>query len=328
MNWCYRFLKRIDSIRKVTHEGQELKENSKDLTLKFFTCIYSIRKDLFILDKLDLIGNVDETAIYFYNTTVQKIGEKSVKVRTFGKDKVRISAVLAILANGFKLPPLLIFRGKTGGPKEKKLQNNIYCINGEVYIKCQDNAWTDNNLFMFWLTNIWFAPNRYRNINNTLLVFDRATTHFDNSINKLFENHNSKFVLVPPGQTGYLQPLDTAINKSIKQFVKQEDTLFRVKTGNTRPPNEDEIIDMFVKLWYDETKIRKETIIKSFKMTGISTKLDGSDTNEISIPEIILDEILDPNEYIDQNENIMNDSDISEMNRNNNIRLNEITEKK
>ena len=85
---------------------------------------------------------------------------------------------------------------------------------------------------------------------------------------------------------------------------------------------------MFVKLWYDETKIRKETIIKSFKMTGISTKLDGSDTNEISIPEIILDEILDPNEYIDQNENIMNDLDISEMNRNNNIRLNEITEKK
>ena len=56
--------------------------------------------------------------------------------------------------------------------------------------------------------------------------------------------------------------------------------------------------------------------------------MDGSDTNEISIPEILLDEILDPNEYIDQNENIMNDSDISEMNRNNNIRLNKITEKK
>ena len=123
MNWCYLFLKRIGySIRKVTYEGQELKENSKNLTLKFYTCIYSIRKDIFILDKLDLIGNVDETAIYFeniYNTTVQKIGEKSVKVRTFGKDKVRISAVLAILANWFKLPPLLIFRGKTGGPKEK-----------------------------------------------------------------------------------------------------------------------------------------------------------------------------------------------------------------
>lgn len=114
------FFKRIGySIRKVAYEGQELKKNSKDLTLKFFTFIYSIRKDLFILDKLDLIGDVDETAIYFenkYNTTVQKIGEKSVKVRTFGKDKFRISAVLAILANKFKLPLLQIFCGKTGGP--------------------------------------------------------------------------------------------------------------------------------------------------------------------------------------------------------------------
>ena len=51
MNWCYRFLKLIGySIRKVTHIGQELKENSKDLTFKFFTCIYSNRKELYIFD--------------------------------------------------------------------------------------------------------------------------------------------------------------------------------------------------------------------------------------------------------------------------------------
>ena len=70
-----------------------------------------------------------------------------MSVRTFGKDKLRISAVLSILANGLKLPPLLVFRGKTGGPKENKLQKNIHCINGEIYVKHQDNAWTDINIF-------------------------------------------------------------------------------------------------------------------------------------------------------------------------------------
>ena len=37
-------------------------------------------------------------------------------------------------------------------------------------------------------------------------------------------------------------------------------------------PNENEIIDMFLKIWYDDSRLKKNTIIKSFKMTGISTK--------------------------------------------------------
>ena len=101
MKWCYRFLTRIGySIRDITHQAEELKRNSKELALNFFNCIYKLRKEIFVNDKLELIGNVDETAIYYeniYNTTINKIGEKSVKVRTFGKDKLRITAVLCIL---------------------------------------------------------------------------------------------------------------------------------------------------------------------------------------------------------------------------------------
>ena len=81
-----------------------------------------------------------------------------------------------------KLPPLLIFCGKTGVPKEKILQSNIHCLNKEVYIKCQENSWTDNIIFLL-------VTNHYRNIRNALLILDRSTTHFDISINKLFEKY-------------------------------------------------------------------------------------------------------------------------------------------
>ena len=40
-----------------------------------------------IIEELNRIGNGNETPIWFdmtYNTTISKIGEKSIKVRTFG----------------------------------------------------------------------------------------------------------------------------------------------------------------------------------------------------------------------------------------------------
>ena len=49
--------------------------------------------------------------------------------------------------------------------------------------------------------------------------------------------------------------------------MKHEGSLFRIETNNMRPPNEHKIIDIFLKIWYDDSGIRKNTIIKSFKMT-------------------------------------------------------------
>ena len=65
------------------------------------------------------------------------------------------------------------------------------------------------DLFYEWLTKVWFRSNS--NIipsANTLLVIDRATTHFSERIKDLFAENKSKYVLIPPGATRYLQPLE------------------------------------------------------------------------------------------------------------------------
>ena len=93
--------------------------------MNFLKTIINIRKELQILENLKCIGNVDETPIFFemYNNyTVSKIGEKTGKVKNFGYEKDKVSALLYIMANGKKLPPLIVFKGKPEGTIFKNLK--------------------------------------------------------------------------------------------------------------------------------------------------------------------------------------------------------------
>ena len=97
-----------------THVGQALKENNFELFDRFIFNDIKFRKDMQIIEDLNRIGNVDETPIWFYmtyNTTISKIREKSVKVRTLVRERLEVSLILSILADGEKLPPLIIFKG-------------------------------------------------------------------------------------------------------------------------------------------------------------------------------------------------------------------------
>ena len=62
----------------------------------------------------DLIGNMDETPLYFDmvpSHTVKK-GVKEVRVKSTGSGKRRVTIVLACLASGKTLAPMIIFKGK------------------------------------------------------------------------------------------------------------------------------------------------------------------------------------------------------------------------
>ena len=67
---------------------------------------------------------MDETVICYeniYDTT--KIGNSTVSVKNFNKDKIRITILLCILSDVTKLPLLLIFREETNKNKGKKTTN-------------------------------------------------------------------------------------------------------------------------------------------------------------------------------------------------------------
>ena len=104
------------------------------------------------------IVNMDESPIFFNMVPKKKIakrGKKTILIKTQNQEKVRISIILTISADGDKLKPLIIFKGKTGGLIEKNLSKNLYIIANKYIICVNQNAWATDSIIKVWFNNIW-----------------------------------------------------------------------------------------------------------------------------------------------------------------------------
>ena len=108
--WISNFMKRHDFvIRRRTTTGQSLPPHLADKVVSFVKFCDSQRAQHKLL-RCD-IGNMDETAIWSDmpgNTSVDKRGVKMVPLLTTGHEKSRVTVFLSAIADGCKLPPLVV----------------------------------------------------------------------------------------------------------------------------------------------------------------------------------------------------------------------------
>ena len=72
---------------------------------------------------------MDETPCFLdmiMDTTVDFVGKKNIEVITSGKEKCKISIILSVTGEGYKLPPFIIVKGEEGKTFKKKLK--IYIL--------------------------------------------------------------------------------------------------------------------------------------------------------------------------------------------------------
>ena len=75
-----------------------------------------------------LIENMNETPLSFnmiQTKTIAKKGTKSIINKTLEQEKLYVSVLLTIIADGGRLPPYIIFKAKRQGKIEKELQKDI-----------------------------------------------------------------------------------------------------------------------------------------------------------------------------------------------------------
>jgi len=133
--------------RRKTTVAQRLPENYNEQQSEFLSYILFRRKEYDY--PLSLIGNMDETPMAFNlpsNTTVEQRGTKIVSILSTGHEHANFTVVLACMADGTKLPPVIIF----------KLVNVLREeFPDRVIIRANKKGWMNENEMTWWVENVW-----------------------------------------------------------------------------------------------------------------------------------------------------------------------------
>src|SRR5688572_11207624 len=162
---------------------------------------------------LAFIGNMDETPITFdlpNNISINDLGARTVSIRTTGHEKTNFTVVLTCMADGTKLPPIVIF-------KLKKIPKGNFPPG--VIVRANPTGWMNENEMLYWIENVWVKRARLSNP-QSLLVLDSFSAHIVDSVKRQFGEKNTNIAVIPGGLTSRLQPLDVSINKSFKSKVR------------------------------------------------------------------------------------------------------------
>lgn len=271
--WTTRFMRRHGlALRRRTTLCQRLPAAYEDKVVDFHRFVIKLRQQKdFILSQ---IGNADQTPLCFdmpRNTTVEEKGARSVIVRTSGADKQRCTVMLAVTADGRKLPPYVIFKRKTL-PKAKFPQG--------IYVRVQEKGWMSAELMVDWVKTVWGRrPGGL--LLPSMLVLDSFRGHLVDRVRNELKELRTDLAVIPGGLTSILQPLDVSLNKPFKDNVRRLYTTWMAggqhqltPGGKIKRPPVEMLCAWIVEAWQ---AISDEVVRKSFKKTGISNALDASE---------------------------------------------------
>jgi hypothetical protein len=198
------------SNRRRTTIAQHLPDNLIEKQQEFLA--YIMYKRIQHDYPLAFIGNMDETPMTFdlpYNTTIDETGTKTVSIRTTGHERTNFTVVLTCMADGTKLPPIVIF-------KLKKIPKGNF--SSEVIVRANQTGWMNESEMLYWIEHVWTKRQRFSNP-QSLLVLDSFSAHIVDSVKKRFSEKNTNIAVISGGLTFRLQPLDVSVNKSFKAKV-------------------------------------------------------------------------------------------------------------
>ena len=232
--WIQRFMKRFRlSMRRGTHVAQALPDASKVSAFLSYIRFVQVKHRI----NLHRIINVDETAVFFDlapSRTIDIEGRKHIWIKSDKSGKLRITVVLAVAADGTKLPPVAIIN-----PKKFSKYAEIHIPHGIVVWE-QAKAWMTTELFQKYIKEIivpYLGGALSCSMTPSLFCFDSFRGHTANAVTQTLELNHITRAVIPGGCTSVAQPLDVGVNAPFKAALRHlwteslVDKLRRVREG-------------------------------------------------------------------------------------------------
>lgn len=243
---------------------------------------------------LSRILNMDETPIpfeYLDGRSYDFVGARTVSGKTdrSGWDKRQATLILYIFADGIpRLKPKIIFHARTGNSVREK-EGHLY--HPGVTVEFNKTAYNNETLFCKWITDE-LAPalnqEKEKNSQASLLVLDSAGFHKTPMVLDVLRSHSIIPSVIPGGCTGLVQPLDTAVNKPFKEYLRNHTDEYYDTAGSaiekwSVSDKRVMVTHVVATAWKAFCEEKAELVQKAFREVGISLPLDGSCDHEIKI---------------------------------------------
>ena len=224
-------------------------------------------------------------------------------------DKECFTINLTVKADGTKLPAEVIF--KTTARAGQLCDDFIEKLNvpSNIEVMSAPKAWWSKKFDDQYVTKLFPEVQE-----ETVLLRDSFAVHLMEEIVDRLEGLNVHQIVIPPGMTGELQPLDVGINKPFKDYVKEEYRRWRMSNmtftakGYIRKPGKKDFLQFVSRAWY---KVTESVVQRSFYAARILDKDrplpkvgDIVEVEERDLNASFIDEtdFLDPDDCADSSE--------------------------
>ena len=278
--WCEKFMKRNGlTLRQKTSVSQKDPELVIGKLVSYVLRVRRLR--LQHNYKLEDIYAMDETPVWsdmVSNSTVEKVGAKTVTMKSTGHEKSRVSVCLTAKGDGVKLKPFIVFKGA---------KRDVEALNKEFHGKCvvasSENGWMNTPLTNNWVEKV-LGSFSFR---QRFLAWDTYECHLEESVTTSLRKKKIDVALIPGGCTRYIQAPDVSWNKPFKQHCAESydkwlstvGIFTETECGNLKAPPRRDIVLWILDAW---NQLSRDMIRKSFVSCALTCATDGSEDDKIT----------------------------------------------